>query len=350
VFLPVIQQAGNAQVAAGESNDSNTDIGRASLPYTEMVYIPKGAHGKGMNDGYFPSLNASYDLTPNLTFQAGYARTQARLDLSNVLIPGTSVDDNFVTSGPGAGAIGTISLHNPDLKPWRADNFDARLTWYHGTGSYIGLGAFTKRVENIIATFDTEPLSLQDIAALNAQYPNLNLGPDAAGYTLHTNQNAGNGKLDGAELEVRQSLDPVLGRWEWAKGFRFFGTTTYSNPSGPNSTIFRKQRWNGTASLGYSHRRLTANLGYTYHGELVENPDITSNGIHGQQVLVAQHLLDFSLSYSITRWARATFGMTNITDERRAREQRYSQLPGGAVMTSSNTFSKTYFIGVSGTF
>jgi iron complex outermembrane recepter protein len=350
IFLPIIQQAGNAQVAAGQSTDTGTNIGRASLPYTQLVYLPKGAHGRGMNDGYFPSLNASYNISSNLNFQIGYARTQARLDYSNVLIPGTSNDDSLVTSGIGAGALGTISMHNPDLKPWRADNYDARLTWYHHPGSYIGIGAFTKRVTNIIATFDTPPLTLPDIAALNAQYPDLNLGPDVVGYTFHSSINQGDGQLDGAEIEVRQSLDQFLGRWDWARGFRFFGTSTYTNPKGPQSTIFRNQRWNGTAALAYSHRRFSANVGYTFHGELIENPNITSNGIHGQQVQVRQDLLDISANYAITRWARLTVGMTNVTDERRAREQRYEQLPGGAVMTSSNSFSKTYYVGLSGNF
>jgi TonB-dependent receptor len=348
IFLPEIQAAGNADRAAGFTTDSGTNLGRSSVPASRLVYIPKGASGHGMNDGYYPSLNASYNITENLIFQIGYAKTQARLDYNSVLIPGTSVSDDFVTSGLGAGAIGTISVHNTDLKPWTADNVDLRLTYYNKTGGYIGLGLFTKRVKNIIATYDTPPLTAADIAALDAAYPDLNLGPDAENYTLHTSVNAGNGRLDGAELELRQSLDHFLPRW--AHGFRIYGSSTYSNPKGPQSDIFSNQAWRDKLNLSFSRRKFSANIGYTMNGEKIEDDLITSNGHSGQQVSVRQNLIEFNVTYSLTRWARLFAGATNITDERRAREQRYPGRPGYSTMTSSNTFGKTYTIGVTGSF
>lgn len=361
ILLPFIQAAGAAQYAAyknpamladanyngGFTTDTGTNQGRSSLAYYDTVYTPNGARAKATHDGYYPSLNASYNINENLSFQIGYARTVARLDYSNVLIPGTSRDDNITSSG----AQGTIKMHNPDLKPWTADNVDARLTWYNRSDSYIGLGAFTKRLQNTIVTFTMPNLSPADIAALNAQYPNLNLGSDAVGYDFSTSQNVGNSRLDGAEFELRQGLDPYLGRW--VPGLRLYATVTYTNPVGPaNNSAFDDIRWHDKAGLSYAHGRWTANVNWTRIGLQVDKP-ISNSALldpNGWQVELAQNLVDANVTYAVTRWARLMIGAKDLTNARRARETRYPGLSGYGTMTSSNTFGKTYYVGVEGEF
>lgn len=350
IYLPAIQQAGNAQVAAGQSTDTGTNIGRASIPYIDTVYRENGARGHGVGDGYYPDLNLSYNIAENLVFQAGYARTIGRLDMSNVLIPGTTTNDSLVTSGVGAGAIGTITVHNTDLKPWTANNFDARLTWYNQSGGYIGLGAFTKRVQNIIATTSTAPLQQSDIDTLNAQYPDLNLQPSMVGYSLTTQQNAGSGREDGVELEFRQLLDPWIGRW--VPGIRLYATSTYQHATGPNGNIFTNIHWHDKLGVAYAHGRFSANVNWTHIGLQVDQAITTSSltGVTGYQYELPQDLLDFSIGYQITRNVRATIGATDLLDALRAREQRYPGLGGFGSMTSSNTYGKSYYVGVTGQF
>jgi iron complex outermembrane recepter protein len=349
VYVPAVQQAGNAARAAGQTTDTNTNLGRGTLAETLLVYQSKGATGRGTNDGYYPSLNADYNITDNLILQFGYARTQAKLDYNSVLIPGTSIDDNPVTSGQGAGALGRVTLHNTDLRPWTGNNFDARLAYYTSTGGQFNLAVFTKRVKDIIVQEDTAPLTLQDIDALNAEFPNLNLGPELEGYTLRTSFNEGNGRLDGAEFAINQRLD----HWvpSWARGFTVVGSATYLNRKGPNSNDLGTNRaWLGKLNLMYSRPKLFLRLGYTYNGEQINNPDISSNGYHGRQVTVAQNLVDVSASYAITKWAKLFIEGKDITDERRAREDQYDVRPSYSYMGSSNTFGVTYTIGVTGSF
>lgn len=366
IFLPYIQQAGNLQYAnshvgpngaaqlntdpnysGGFTNDTGTNLGRTSMAYYQAVYLPSGARAKGMNDGYFPDLNASYNIAPNLQFQIGYAKTQARLDYNNVLIPGTTRDENPTSSG----ASGTITMHNTDLKPWRADNFDARLTWYNTSNSYFGIGAFTKRIHNTIVSLTLQNLSADDVAALDAAYPNLNLGADAVGYDFKVDENQGNSRLDGAEFEMRQSLDPLIGRW--VPGFRLYATSTYTQPQGPiSNSAFSHIRWHDKVGLSYSHGRWEANVNWTHTGlqidKTISNTALLSP--NGYQVELSQNLVDVSLTFAINHWAKIWLGGTDVTDERRARETRYPGLSGYGTMTSSNTFGKTYFIGVTGNF
>lgn len=373
IFIPAIQAAGNLQriaydnatgVAAnamttaqardpnytlGYTNDTGTNIGRSSLLYQQMVYTPKGAFGENTNARYYPSLHMDYQASENLTFQLGYARTQARLNYNNVLVPGTSRDENLVTNGTGAGALGTITLNNTDLKPWTADNFDARLAYYTKSGGVIGLGAFTKRVKNVIVDFDTPPLTQSDIDYYNGLYPSLDLTSGDVGYSLSTSSNEGNGQLDGAEFEISQSLNPILPNW--ARGFTIIGSSTYINRKGPNSNSLGTNRaWVHKAALQYSNRKYFVSLRWTYNGDWINNPDITSNGFHGKQVTVAQNLVDFSASYQLTRWAKLFVSGSDILDERRAREDQYSVRPAWSYMGSSNTFGVTYAVGVTGQF
>ncbi len=346
IFVPAVQAAGNAARAAGETTDSGTNLGRGTLAQTLLVYTEKGATGDGENDGYYPSLNLNFDLTSNLVFQFGYARTQARLDYNSVLIPGSSRTDDIVTSGVGTGALGKITVHNTDLKPWTGDNYTARLSYYTNTGGVLGLELFTKDIKNIIVGEDTAPLTSQDIATLNAQYPNLDLGEDAVGYSLHTDYNEGDGRLDGAQLEMRQNLNRYLP--QWARGFSADGSVTYTNRTGPNSSALGKNvAWNNKLHIGFNRRRLTLNVGYTVVGTQVETPVITSNGIDGTQVRVRQDLVDASFAYRLSKNLQLFIQGSNLLNEVTAREQRY---PGSTNMTSSNTYGKTYTMGVTGSF
>lgn len=324
-------------------------VTQGSLAETALVYKDKGATGRNTNDGYYPSLNLDYNITDNLVFQFGYAKTQAKLDYSSVLIPGISVDDNIVTNGAYAGAIGRLSVHNTDLKPWTGQNFDARLAYYTKTGGTFNLAAFTKRVKNIIVSQDIPPLTLQDIAALNAEFPNLNLGDEFEGYVLNTSFNEGNGQLDGAEFSVNQQLD----HWvpSWARGFTVIASATYLNRKGPNSNALGTNRaWLGKFNLMYRRGRFFGRVGYTYNGDQINNPDISSNGYHGKQVTVAQNLVDVSFRYRLTKWAELFLEGKDITDERRAREDQYDVRPPSTYMGSSNTFGVTYTVGVTGNF
>jgi len=367
IFLPSIQAAGNAQRAAwfatsssgapladpnytgGYTTDTGTNIGRSSLLYMQTVYKEKGATGHGENDNYFPSLHADYNITENLVFQVGFAKTQAKLNYNTVLIPGTSRDENLVTTGTGAGALGTINMHNTDLKPWVANNYDARIAYYTKSGGQLGFGLFTKKIKNIIVDYDTPPLTKDDIAALNAIYPDLNLGDDAIGYTLSTSVNGGEGQLDGAEVEVQQSLNPILPHW--ARGFQVIGSSAYTNRKGPNSSALGNNRaWVHKAVLQYRRAKFFGSLRWTYNGDWINNPSISSNGFTGQQVTVAQNLVDFSVSYQIRKYAQIFFSGSDIFDERRAREDQYAVRPKWSQMGSSNTFGVTYSIGVTGTF
>lgn len=156
--------------------------------------------------------------------QAGYAKTQGRINFQDALIPNNSISDDIITTGDAAGALGRITIQNPDLDPWTADNFEARISHYNKTGGLIGFGLFRKNVRNFQPQLDTPALNAQEIAAAAQFFPHAGIGPEHEGYSLRYRINSGSARLDGAELELRQNLNAFLPAW--ARGFHVGGTTS----------------------------------------------------------------------------------------------------------------------------
>jgi len=349
VFTREIQLAGNALRAAGRTTDTNTNLGRGTLAHTNAVYKEKGARGSGMNDNFFPSLHATYNFSDNLVLQVGYAKTQAKLNFQTVIIPGSTITDELITSGPGEGALGRVTVNNPNLTPWTGDNYDIRLTYYTDSGGLIALGAFTKDIKNFQVQIDTEPMTAEDVAAYAALLPDANIGPDQIGYTLRTQFNEGTAQLDGVELEARQNLGTILP--SWARGFTISGNVTYANRKGPRSNELGVDRaWSGTTNLIYNRGKFMGRIGYRMNGLQIENPTITSNGKTGQQVREAQHLVNLNLEYSINRWARVFVSGSNLFNGLRITEQRYDERPGYASLATSNSLGRTFTAGITGNF
>lgn len=339
IFLPHIQAAGNALRAAGKTTDTNTNLGRATLAHSAAIYRAKGATGETELDNYFPSLHAIYSLSPNFLLRVGYAKTQARNRFDRSVIPNNDINDNPQTSG----ALGRISLRNENLRPWIGDNWEARLEYYNSTGGSVGLGGFYKRITDYQVSDVTDPLSAQEIAAWG-------YGPEYAGYEISTMFNEGTAYIDGVEFEVRQNLDQFLP--DAFHGFSVFGTVAFTNmsgqPAGGDFANIRDKRY--TFNIGYRSRKLSANVGYIMNGQQINNGNITSNGLSGEQVTVPQHMFEFKVEYSVNRWASVFFQGANLSDELRAREDRYEGRPIAQSMGSSNTFGIIYTAGITGRF
>lgn len=314
-------------------------IAANSLQQAQLIYKPKGASSSSGYDNFFPSLHVSFDFTPNLVLQAGYAKTQAANRFDRSVIPNDDINDTPQSNG----ALGVIGLRNPNLKPWLGDNYEARLSYYNSTGGVIGLGAFYKRISDYQVTLITDPLSAAELATYG-------FGPEYAGYSINSMFNNGTATIRGLELEFRQSLD----RWlpDPVRGFTVWGTMAFTKlsgqPAGGDFNGLRDNRY--TLNLMYRSRKLSANVGYIMNGRNVTNGLITSNGHTGVQYNLPQDMVDAKIEYSLNKWARLFIAGQNLLDELRARVDVYDGRPMARSMGSSNTFGITYTAGITGTF
>ena len=149
---------------------------------------------------------------------------------------------------------------------------------------------------------------------------------------------------------MRQSLDRFLP--EMGRGFMIRGSAAYTNlkgrPAGGDFNQLRDTRY--TLAVNYARGRLNANVGYIMNGRQVNNGAISSNGFTAEQVYLPDNMVDFNLTYSLMKHVSLFLSGSNVTDERKKREDQYEQTPRYARESSSNTYGITYTVGLSGSF
>lgn len=212
----------------------------ARLRYTEY-----GAQARRTYDGFFPSLNSSFEWRPNLVMRAAYARTIGRPDLA-FIIPGITISDpNAVTP------LNTINVINTGLEPWTADNYDLTLELYGTRGATASVSAFRKDVRNFFAAVRTPATA--ELLAENG------LTDDYMDYDVLTQRNFGSATIQGLELAYRQVLAPLLPMLP--KGLEVYANVTTLTLGGPNAgnfTNFSPHEANGGVS--YVHPRFSVKV------------------------------------------------------------------------------------------
>lgn len=159
----------------------------------------------------FPSLHVNFDVTDEQKFRVGFTSGAARADYDQ-LRPNVVVDD----------ANQRISGGNPAIKPERAYGLDAYYEYYAQPQGYFMLGAFYKRVEDVLYTsrrsFGSDALNFGGI--------------DRSGYAFSGIVNGGKGRIYGVEAAVQAQLEPYteqLGLPDWMGGFGVTANATWND-------------------------------------------------------------------------------------------------------------------------
>lgn len=209
-----------ARTPAGALVPITTD----ALEVRKLVYTERGTREKTTYDGFFPSVNATYNLTKDLLLRAGYARTIGRPNLP-FIIPG-------ITYGTVSAITNTqtITVVNTRLKPWTADNIDLSLESYMFKGGFGSIGVFQKDISNFFLATSEE--GTIDRLAEFGIFPGE--GNDIF-YSIVTRANGGDARVRGLEFSYRQNL---LFLPKWASGLQVFVNYTRSELDGSNTADF----------------------------------------------------------------------------------------------------------------
>jgi TonB-dependent receptor len=159
----------------------------------------------------FPSLHVNFDVTDEQKLRIGFTSGAARADYDQ-LRPNVVVDDANLR----------ISGGNPTVKPERAYGVDAYYEFYAQPQGYFMLGAFYKRVEDVLytsrRTFGSDALNFG--------------GVDRSGYSFSGITNGGNGRIFGVEAAFQAQLEPYteqLGLPDWMGGFGITANATWND-------------------------------------------------------------------------------------------------------------------------
>jgi iron complex outermembrane recepter protein len=213
---------------------TNDAIERTKLTYQERALK---AH-KTYND-FYPSFNASYDVTKSIVARFGYAKTMGRPSLSFI------VPNAIIADPSSAAASRVITVVNTALQPWSANIYDLSLEMYEKKGATVSVGVFRKEISNFFTSVRTPATpELLDF---------YNLTPDLIGYDISAMTNSPDSVVtNGLEWSVRQSLRPFAGLPLWLRGLQGYVNGTHLRLSGPGVSNF----------AGYTPK--TINFGITY--------------------------------------------------------------------------------------
>lgn len=317
-------------------------------------YVRKGAAGEGENHGFFPSLQLNYHFTENLVLRAGYAKTQAKNRFGRAIIPSSTLNLDPVTTGTFAGiAQGTVNRPNPNLEPWKAQNFESNLELYTAQGGVITAGLFRKNIDKVQVS-RTILLDTPEKLAL------LDLEPSFLNFQSTTWINEGVGRIDGAEFSIRQPLERLglVDRFlpGLLRGFTITGSFNYNELSkfnfaggnvGSDFQNFYQRQIKG--SLAYRRGKFSGNVGVIENGKVYRQRDDAA-GFEGHRYYPPYTTVDCSLEYGVTKWARLFISGRNLTDAQKLRRRDVMNAPEWSTFHIANNLGVTYTAGVTGSF
>ncbi len=240
---------------------------------------------------YFPGIHFVYEPLPSLLGRASYNRSISRPSVAN-LIP--SVTENLENN--------TVSMGNPELKPYLSDNFEVSVEKYFEPVGQFSIGVFLKEISNYSRSV-SETVGSQGVDG-QGQY---------AGYTLTTTRNIGSARIRGVEVSYQHQFSFLPGA---LKGLGAMANFTYLQAEGnfgattTTTKLAQLAPHSGNAGINYRYRGFDARV-------LANWTDTKYKGTNGNMDLYADERLfiDVKLQYSIRRKYDVFLDITNLTDE-----------------------------------
>ncbi len=252
---------------------------------------------------FFPSLHVNFDIADDKKLRIGFTSGAARADYDQ-LRPNVVIND----------ANQSISGGNPAAKPERAYGIDAYLEWYVRPQGYFMLGAFYKRVEDVLynqrRTFGSTALNSNNV--------------DRSGYTYTGITNGGGGRIFGIEAAAQTQLEPYtekLGLPDWMGGFGISANVTLNDSEvtkpGVGAIPARKVRLPNASDVVYNvgayyeKYGLSLRLQYRNRSKWIDAivDDLTDAG---DVYWADDDELDFSARYEIKKGFEIYFDASNL--------------------------------------
>ena len=200
-----------------DSTSSNTRRESRVRPGTGVPGIPAvieiatvGVQEVTLSNDYhdwLPAVNLSLEVQPNLFVRATYAKNLARpkpSDLSPTVNCVIDIADTIAGED-------TCTAGNPDLKPYRADQYDLNAAWYPNADTVVSIGYYYKDIKSFVL-----PASVR---------AGVDLFGDGVLYTVRQPTNSFGAKLDGFEVSASTAFTFLPAPFD---GFGVNGNFTYS--------------------------------------------------------------------------------------------------------------------------
>jgi TonB-dependent receptor len=335
VTVAGVRIRGNGGLRYEYANNTIDALNRVSL--TTTIGSPSDFRTTTFNRTYgklLPSFIAVADVTDKLLLRAAAYRTYVRPQ-PRQFTPATIV-------GNPTNGVYSVTLGNPDLKPYDSTSFDLSAEWYNRPGGIISLAGFQKRITGLIANV-TDPRQLCPSNAAYLGLGTLTINGDqcqsslvytggpvptpfivaATGFVNQTNPVT----VRGLEFNLQQTLDFLPGALSHLGGGFNYAFTDISGrtATGAQATLPGVSRHNANV-IGYYETtaggiRLVYNVRSKY--------DLASAGTFtgAARQVRTRGQLDLSASYNLSETVSVSFDAYNLTNALRIEYENDPRLP-----------------------
>ncbi|HYC01870.1 MAG TPA: TonB-dependent receptor [Azospirillaceae bacterium] len=289
------------QTSSGSRDIAGSPFG---APITPAGNIRPVSFEKTYND-WLPSANFAFDLTDDLVVRFAGSRVIARANYADLST--TLTTTNTVRSGDGG---------NPDLDPYRANNFDVSAEWYMNRTSLVAATAFYKDVGSyIFRVTGPEPLFNTDTNVTET-------------FTITRPRNGGSATVKGIELIYQGDVWDNVGI---QVNYTYADSTT---PRGTTPLPFSsKHSFNITPY--YENELFSARVTYGYRSKYFREVN------RGTEVYNDSYeQLDASLTVNVTEQIALTAQAQNLLDETQYQYAGERDVPYAAFKNG-----RRYFVG-----
>ena len=282
--------------------------------------------------GVLPAFNAVLEVSDQFQIRAAAARNINRPALGAYAMNGTiSVD----------GANVSVSTGNPNLDPYKSDEFDLAFEWYFGSVGMLTAGVFHKSIDGLVASQTTNNVTYASTGLAEGLYPGVTGSTLVSTYTRQVNLNTA--KLTGLELSAQSDfffLPGALKNMGVVANLTLIDSETTNLINGKNqkSDIFGLSDVNANATLYYETAKYGGRVSANYRSDYL----IDSGGFN------ATTYVDAAAFYQLTPRIRLSLDAINLTDEREEQVNSYNNgfgQTGAKRLWNYTTSGRTVFVG-----
>ena len=238
-----------------------------------------------------PSLNLKYELTDDVALRFAASRTMSRPSLAQIS-----------PSITASGATQTLTANNPELDPFRSNNFDFSAEWYFSRGALLAGTVFYKDIVSLVERQQTQiPLTITQING-EVRTPVNQL------WTLSQLVNGKGTAVAGVEASYQQNFDFLPAPFD---GFGVLTNYTYMDTHGGNP-LQGASKNNYTASMYYEKGWFGGRVSYTWRDDFYTSIEANTQDTRIQQDFGT---LDANISFNFNDHVSAVIEATNILEE-----------------------------------
>lgn len=294
---------------------------------------------------FLPNVSMRIKFDPKLQLRLAFTKTRSRPSFES-LSPSITIGASTSCDSDETLQCSPASSGNPDLKPVRANNYDASLEYYFSRDGAVTVGAFYKDLTGFINNTTT---IIDD--------------PDYGRLELSRPENGGKGRIKGIEAGARTFFRaPWLP--DWLSNFGALVNFTYLDHKSELSPTLAEtlpgmqpiagvSKYLYNVSGFYENRHLSLRLSYNHRSKFVVSygqviDPALGAGVLGPTLPITQNArgtLDFAGTLSPAKHITLTFNATNLLGAVRQNYRQYNA--AGQIYPFQTTFLESvYRVGI----